>query len=141
MHSSESDRLRLQMARIRSELTEDVGEVVEQAKELTDWHLFVKRHPWLCVGSAAAIGFLLVPPRPKAVPAAAPAMATAAMGNGVAGGPPSSGSKPTSVLHPLISMVAGAVVRSALALAADQLQSVLVASPACRGEERQARSS
>jgi hypothetical protein len=51
------------MAIIRQDLHTDVGEVVERARELVDWRIFVRNHPWLTIGTATAVGFLLVPKR------------------------------------------------------------------------------
>ena len=56
-----ADSLRHEMAQVRQELQDDVGDVVENAKELTDWHHYVRRYPFACVGAALAIGYLVVP--------------------------------------------------------------------------------
>ena len=49
------------MAALRRELADDVEHVAESAKAMTDWTFYVRRFPWLAVGAAAAVGFLLVP--------------------------------------------------------------------------------
>jgi len=51
------------MREVRAELREDVKELVGSAKELTDWGSYVRAYPWLCVGAAAALGFMIVPSR------------------------------------------------------------------------------
>lgn len=65
------------MARIRHELHEDVREAVKGAQSLTDWRSQVRSHPWLALGAAAAVGYLLVPRRhaAPAIVAVAPAAA------------------------------------------------------------------
>jgi len=61
--TGDAEELRRQMREVRAELREDVKELVGSAKELTDWGSYVRAYPWLCVGAAAALGFVLVPPR------------------------------------------------------------------------------
>jgi hypothetical protein len=48
---------------LRGQLDNDVEEVVDSAKEFTDWRTYVRSYPWACVGVAAAIGYLVVPSR------------------------------------------------------------------------------
>lgn len=52
-----------EMKSLRREIAEDMGEVAESTRELTDWRLYVKRYPWVCVGVAALAGFVAVPKR------------------------------------------------------------------------------
>jgi hypothetical protein len=51
------------MAAVRSTLDENVHELVENARTLTDWRYYVKSAPWGAVGAAAAIGYFVVPRR------------------------------------------------------------------------------
>jgi hypothetical protein len=51
------------MAKIRSELHQDVRGIVENAKVITDWKHYVRHHPWACMVGAAALGYLVVPKR------------------------------------------------------------------------------
>ena len=135
MQSSESEQLRRQMVRIRNELSEDVSEVVEHAKALTDWQQFVRRHPWLCVGAAAAVGYLVVPSRLKARSPASAMTAPPAMSQGATPRSPVATTKQASVVNPLISAIAGVMIRSAVAVAADRLQNVLISSAKHRDNE------
>jgi hypothetical protein len=73
------------MAQVRHELHVEVREVVQGAHSLTDWRSRVRNHPWLTLGAAAAVGYLIVPKRREAptvlavsAPAAAPAPAVPA---------------------------------------------------------------
>ena len=61
--SSIAERIQRRMHDLRGQLDHDVEEVVDSAKEFTDWHTYVRRYPWVCVGVAAAIGYLVVPSR------------------------------------------------------------------------------
>ncbi len=60
------------MAKIRRELHEDVRGVVASAEAVTDWKHYVRTYPWLAVGLAVAVGFLVVPKRrrPRGISAA-----------------------------------------------------------------------
>lgn len=51
------------MRTVRREVGEDVEEIVESARTLTDWRHYVRRYPLVVVGTAAVIGYLVVPPR------------------------------------------------------------------------------
>src|SRR5687768_12509570 len=53
-----------QMKRVRRELSSDLA---TSARDITDWRGFVRANPWLCLGVAAAIGYLLVPKGPPVV--------------------------------------------------------------------------
>src|SRR5262245_42584352 len=52
-----------QMRQVRRELRQDVEEIVENAQVLTDWRHYVRRYPLVCIGLAAAAGYLIVPAR------------------------------------------------------------------------------
>ena len=58
-----ADELQRQMQQIRAEMREDVQVMVASAREMTDWTWYVRTYPWVCVGAAAAIGYLVVPAR------------------------------------------------------------------------------
>lgn len=62
------DEIRRQMAQIRRELHEDVRDVVAGAEAVTDWQRHIRNHPWISLGSAFALGYLLVPRRHHHVP-------------------------------------------------------------------------
>jgi hypothetical protein len=62
------DEIRRQMAQIRRELHRDVREVVAGAEAVTDWQRHIRNHPWISLGSAFALGYLLVPRRHRHVP-------------------------------------------------------------------------
>ncbi len=80
---SEADEIRLQMAKIRSALHQDVLEVVDGASSATDYRAYLRKSPWLAIGLSFAAGYLLVPRRAPAsvatviVPAASPSVAGA----------------------------------------------------------------
>lgn len=55
--------IQAKMRTVRREVGEDVEEIVESARTLTDWRHYVRRYPLVAVGAAAALGYLVVPPR------------------------------------------------------------------------------
>jgi hypothetical protein len=57
------EAIRDQMASVRTTLDENVHELAENARNLTDWRYYVKAAPWGAVGAAAAIGYFIVPRR------------------------------------------------------------------------------
>jgi hypothetical protein len=52
------------MQQVRHDLGDEVGELVESAKDMTDWRKYVRANPWVCLAAAAAIGYVVVPKRP-----------------------------------------------------------------------------
>ena len=70
-----AQHLQRQMAQVRHELTEDVQGIREKVQDLKDWRGFVRRHPWAVAAGAAAVGYLLVPKRPRMIYADAEALA------------------------------------------------------------------
>jgi hypothetical protein len=65
-----ADDLQRQMQQVRVEMREDVQvmvdnarEMTDMAREMTDWTWYVRRYPWVCLGAAAAVGYLVVPSR------------------------------------------------------------------------------
>ena len=61
--SSVAERIQRRMHDLRGQLDNDLEEVVDSAMEFTDWRTYVESYPWVCVGVAAAIGYLVVPSR------------------------------------------------------------------------------
>jgi hypothetical protein len=61
----EADEIRERMALIRQRIDEQSDEVVAQVSELSDWRSYVRRHPWVSVGAAAVLGYVLVPSKKK----------------------------------------------------------------------------
>jgi hypothetical protein len=65
---SSPDEIRRQMELMRAALTRDAREAASDARALFDWRNHFRRHPWLCCGAAAVVGYLVVPRRAKATP-------------------------------------------------------------------------
>jgi hypothetical protein len=67
----QGDKVRERMQQLRCEIDEDVEDVSASARTMLDWKHYVKTHPWMCCIAAVALGFLIVPKRPRATPATA----------------------------------------------------------------------
>lgn len=61
--STQAETIQQQMRQVRRELREGVEDIVENARVMTDWTHYVRTYPWVAVGAAAAVGYLLVPSR------------------------------------------------------------------------------
>ena len=62
-----ADTVRARMQGIRCEIDQDLEDVSASARSLVDWKHYVKTYPWVCLGTAAALGFLIVPKRSTAI--------------------------------------------------------------------------
>jgi len=59
-----AEEIQREMREVRAELRGGVQQIVEQASGLGDWQQYVKAYPWLSLGAAAVIGYMIVPTRP-----------------------------------------------------------------------------
>jgi hypothetical protein len=55
------------MQQIRCGIDQDLAGMVASARSMVDWKHYVKTHPWACLGTAAVLGFLIVPKRSTAI--------------------------------------------------------------------------
>lgn len=93
MHNShETQSIRQRMEQVRCDLDQDVQGIVEGARDMRDWRSYPKNYPWVCVGAALAVGYLLVPRPPAAMQPDAAALAELVKQSGWAMTP-----RPTSV--------------------------------------------
>lgn len=65
--SDEADAIRRQMQQIRVDVREDVASLIGRVHDYTNWRYHWRNHPWWCLGTATAVGFLLVPRRNRIV--------------------------------------------------------------------------
>jgi len=65
--ASSAEQIQREMREIRADLRGNVQEMMQQANGLTDWQEYVKAYPWLALGAAAVVGFLVVPSRPTII--------------------------------------------------------------------------
>jgi len=57
------DPVRARMRGIRCDIDQGLEDVSASARNMVDWKHYVKTYPWACLGTAAALGFLIVPKR------------------------------------------------------------------------------
>jgi len=60
----QSEAIRAEMCRIRSQLPYDVDAARAQVKQMTDWKYHLRQHPLPILGAVALIGYLVVPSKP-----------------------------------------------------------------------------
>lgn len=64
MHEPPETQAILQrMDEVRRDLDEGVQDVVEGARHMGEWRSYVKTYPWVCLGAALVVGYLIVPRR------------------------------------------------------------------------------
>jgi hypothetical protein len=134
----DADAIQRQMQTVRSSLREDVKELVENARDMTDWQYYVKRYPWGTLALAAGAGFLVTPallrtkhsvtaptyshPVPVPVPAPAEARAQKAERSALIG----------RLISSAFNAATSAVSRAALGVATQQLSAFLAGEMAPR---------
>jgi hypothetical protein len=74
METSHMTDLCRQMNEVRCNLGDDVEQLVESARNLSDWHTYVREHPWICLAGAAVAGYLIVPKRVELISPSADAL-------------------------------------------------------------------
>jgi len=103
------------MREVRCELGEDVEEFVESARTITDWHYYFERYPWLCVGAAFALGYVVVPKRMPVINLDADAVLELAKTKQLVIKPEKKNPEKRSWRAGLVSLLANAAVRGAMA--------------------------
>jgi hypothetical protein len=107
------DTVQARMQGIRCEIDQDLQDVSARARSMVDWKHYVGAYPWVCLGAAAALGFLLVPKRPTASDAHPVAPSGPAKSD-----PPAANSAPAAThgwVDALVVAAAGIAVREAIA--------------------------
>ena len=51
------------MQGLRCDIDQGLEDVSASARRMVDWKHYVKAYPWVCLGTAAVLGFLIVPKR------------------------------------------------------------------------------
>lgn len=112
--SSSAEPIRSRMESLRGQLVQDVDDVVESAKSMIDWRVYVRKYPWACLGAAAAVGYLLVPKRVEVIRPDADTLLELAQRKQLVALANPSGSPPRGMAGTLFQLVAKAAVRTAL---------------------------
>jgi hypothetical protein len=107
------DTVRARMRGIRRDIDRDLEDVSASAHSMVDWKHYVKTYPWACLGTAAVLGFLVVPKRYAATAADAAAPSEPAKN-----GHPVVNSAPTAtrrLVDVLVTAVVSAAIRETIA--------------------------
>ncbi len=68
MHDPREDENRgEQMQAMRGKIDQELEDLSARGRGMVDWRHYATTHPWVCLGAAAALGFLIVPRRPVAI--------------------------------------------------------------------------
>ena len=54
------------MQQLRCKIDGEMEDMSASARTMVDWRRYVKTYPWVCLGAAAALGYLIVPKRSRA---------------------------------------------------------------------------
>lgn len=123
-HAEHADRARdiqRRMLTIRQDLDVDVQDVVAGARRLTDWRHYVRDYPWVTLGAAAAVGYLLVPRRLEVVRPDAETLAKLARADGLVVQHRPKQSAKAGIVESLATVAGRILVRTALAYAGQQV--------------------
>ena len=59
--------VRARMLQLRCEIDGDMEDMAASARSMVDWKHYVKTYPWVCLGAAVALGFLIVPKQSRVI--------------------------------------------------------------------------
>lgn len=116
-----SDDIRREMRALRSNLGKEAQSLVENARVMTDWHYIVRQAPWLFLGGAGALGYLLVPAKTRYIKPSPEQLADLARSHGVAFPP----ARKQSLLSTAAHAAGAALLRSGVAIAGQQLNALV----------------
>jgi hypothetical protein len=132
--SPSAEDIQQQMRQVRYELGEDVDEIARNARILADWKHYVRTYPWVCLGVAAAAGFIIVPSRTHIVRPDAKELAAWAKSQKLVIEPASQAKPQTSLMGTLGGMAANALLQGGLAVLRNYLAGLTAPRPAVRSE-------
>ncbi len=107
------DAIRRRMAKIRSELHEDVRGVVEAANSAWNWRRYITAYPMLSLSLAAGLGYLVVPRGRKSAPAPVVIVEKAAKAAGSVAAAPEREQRKKSLISAGVGMLATLALKSA----------------------------
>jgi len=124
--TTQADEIQKEMRQIRVELRDNVQEIVSGAREIVDWQSYVKAYPWLTVGAAAFVGYLLVPSRTTVIRPDPEALRELAKSREILEQQvrPKKG-----LMGMVVGMVAASAAQAALSVASHQVQQLLHSVP------------
>jgi len=124
--ATDAEQIQTEMRQVRAELRDDVNDVVDSARVLSQWQSYVRSYPWLCLGAAAAAGFFLVPSRVMILRPDTESLMELAKSKKLVVNVNDANPKP-GLIGSLIGMAAGTVMQAGLAIASQQVNQFLAA--------------
>jgi len=115
-----ADDISAKMRQVRVDLHDDMDNVVESAREMTDWKTYVHRYPWVCLGAAAAIGYLVIPAKVRVVSPDPKALLKLAKDNKLVVDADPTPKASSGIAGALFGFVANAATRAAIAYVSQQ---------------------
>jgi hypothetical protein len=113
--TSQAEAIRREMARIRCDLNEEVGGIVENARVMSDWRYYVRTYPLVCAVGAIALGYLVVPARLEVITPDAKTLAKLAEKNRLLVKPEPEPHKRGGIVGTLFTLLASTLVRGVVA--------------------------
>jgi hypothetical protein len=114
-----ADEIQRQMAELRIDLHRDVEGIVDSARALADWRYYVRKYPWVCLGGAAVLGYLIVPGRLKAIAPDVETLVALAKKHQLFITPKPEAAKQKSIVGSLVGLAASAALRGAMGFATE----------------------
>ena len=118
-----AESVRARMQQLRCEIDGDMEDVSANARNMVDWKHHVKTHPWVCLGAAVALGFLIVPKRSRAIRPDIATLTELARTGHLVGKPASAATH--GLIDALLAAVANIAVRKATAYLGQGAESLL----------------
>lgn len=129
---NDAENIQREMRQVREELRADVREVVsntqdlmDAARVLTQWQTYVRSYPWACLGAAAAVGFFVVPSRPRVIKPDTESLMELARAKKLVVQVDSPAAKQPGMMKGLLGMAAGTAMQIGMAIVSKQLNHVL----------------
>lgn len=124
MDAATADAIRNRMKHLRRELRDNVQDVVESARTMTDWRVYVRANPWFFAGAAAAAGYLMVPKKVEIVRPDPQTLLKLAKKEKLVVEPKQRPQRRAGLSTLLFDMAANAIMRGAIAYVGQQLGKV-----------------
>jgi hypothetical protein len=120
-----AEAIQQQMRQVRAEMREDVQVMVENARDMSDWTWYVRTYPWVFVGAAAAVGFLVIPSRSSQMKPDTKDLLELAKREKIVVKVEDPKSAGPSLLGTLLRMAAGSLLQGGLAIVTQQIDQYL----------------
>lgn len=60
MSGSEAETIQQRIEAVRHDLENDIHDITDKVREFGVWRSYVKSYPWVCLSTAAILGYLIV---------------------------------------------------------------------------------